>query len=693
MLESSYSDVLVVLSVLVAILAAYTALDMGSRISTAKKPAALWWWLGGSFAMGLGIWSMHFIGMLAFELPIALGYDPWITLFSLVVAIASSAFALWISSSRKHLDWRRLCCGALVLGGGIAAMHYSGMHAMLMAPAIVYDAGLFVLSVIVAVMSSGAALWMTFRLRYRLSHAILFRCGAAVIMGCAIVGMHYSGMAAAQFPLGSICGAARFGMDNNWLSILVTLVTVAVLGITLIISVLDGRHESHTGVLNESLSEANRKLRHLALHDALTGLPNRALLEDRAEQMINAAQRNHSRFALLFMDLDGFKAVNDAHGHAVGDALLVQVAERIKHCLRSEDTVARLGGDEFVVLTEVSDPDEVATLAARLVEQTVKPFSVHACELRLSMSIGIAIYPEDGMDTHTLLINADAAMYHRKDLGRDGYSFFDSSMNANAQEYLQLIHDLRFAVERGELVLHYQPKFDDPAQPVVGAEALVRWNHPSRGLVLPDDFIPVAEKTGLITAIDNWVLNEACRQLKIWRDTELGADWTVAVNVSAVQFRHPQLIETVRQALDRHQLPARSLILEITETTTMRDVEESLAILQQLAKMGVKISIDDFGTGYSSLMYLRRLPANELKIDRGFVRELKQDTEDAAIVSAIVALGKALSLNVVAEGVETMSQQKLLAELGCNSLQGYLLGRPMAADDFMCAADDRLQTN
>lgn len=683
MLDSDYNDPLVVLSFLVAILASYTALDMAGRIRTSQGSAVCWWWGGGAFAMGLGIWSMHFIGMLAFRLPIDLGYDPWITLLSLGIAVAASAFALWIAC-RRQLTRKRLLVGAMVLGLAVAGMHYSGMAALRMMPGIVYDPAWFALSILIAVVASGAALWMTVRVYEQSSHPRVLRVGAASIMGCAIVGMHYTGMAAAQFPLGSICGAARFGMDAYWLSTMVVLVTVAVLAIALVISILDRRFESHTGALNVSLHEANETLRRMALHDALTGLPNRALLEDRIEQTRQAAIRKQVGFSLLFMDLDGFKAVNDAHGHAVGDRLLVEVARRVRDSIGEDDTVARLGGDEFVVLMQNGSPDDVATLAQTIVDLISRPFVIQGYELRLSTSIGIAIYPQNGQASHALLVNADAAMYHSKDMGRNRYSFFDPSMNIDAEDHLRLVHDLRLAVERRELVLHYQPKFDDPDGPVVGAEALVRWHHPIRGMVPPDRFIPAAEKTGLIIAIDNWVLNEACRQLKVWRDTE-NADWTIAVNLSALQFSHPGLVDSVRNVLERHQLPASSLILEVTESTAMRNVQASMDILQRLHDMGVRISIDDFGTGYSSLLYLKRLPASELKIDRAFVRDLVHDSEDAAIVSAIVALGKALNLNVVAEGVETLSQQNFLTRLGCNSLQGYLLGRPLPAQQFLDA--------
>ncbi|HEY9102942.1 putative bifunctional diguanylate cyclase/phosphodiesterase [Chitinimonas sp.] len=678
MLTGSYSSLLVLLSLLVAILAAYTALDLAGRITTAQGRAAHWWLAGGACAMGIGIWSMHFIGMLAFRLPIELGYDPHITLLSLLIAIASSALALWLVS-RQTLPWSRLVGGALLMGAGVSAMHYTGMAAMRMLPGIVYRPVLFTLSVIIAVVASGAALWLAFRLRHHGAGVRLFRAAAAVLMGIAIVGMHYTGMAAAEFPLGSVCGAVRDGFSTGWLALFIISVTFAVLAIALIVSVLDLRLELRTAVLASSLNEANQELQYLALHDNLTRLPNRVLLGDRLDQAIQRARRERGLFALMFMDLDGFKAVNDAYGHRIGDLLLVAIAQRITAAVRAQDTLARVGGDEMVLLSSVGDPSDVATMAEKLTALIREPVSVEGHELRVSVSIGIALYPGDGTVPDELLSNADAAMYHAKGQGRDSYRFFEASMNANMHNQLQLVQDLRQAQVRGELVLHYQPKFRAPAGPMTGVEALLRWQHPERGLIPPNDFIPLAEKTGLILPIGAWVLDEACRQMRSWRDAGQ-APRSIAVNLSALQFSHTSLIQTVRETLDRHGLEAACLTLEVTESTAMRDADASLSILQILHDMGVHISIDDFGTGYSSLLYLKRLPASELKIDRGFVRDLARDTEDAAIVAAIVALGQTLDLKIVAEGVETADQQTFLTQLGCDALQGYLLGKPMTAE-------------
>ncbi|PQZ86361.1 MULTISPECIES: bifunctional diguanylate cyclase/phosphodiesterase [Pseudomonas] len=681
MLIGSYSPSLVVISLFVAILASYTALDLSGRIATARGRAVYLWIAGGAIAMGIGVWSMHFIGMLALRLPFALGFDLGITAFSLLVAVLSSGFALWLVSQPQLPAWQ-VGFGALVMGTGIAAMHYTGMAAMRMTPGIDYDPSLFGASLLIAVAASGAALWIAHNLRRNTPYVRLLRGAAAVVMGFAIVGMHYTGMAAARFADESFCGAALNGLSGKGLDNLVLVTTLAVLAIALLTSLLDARLEARTAVLADSLSLANQELTHLALHDMLTGLPNRTLLADRIQQAMQAVKEQGGCFALMFIDLDGFKPVNDAFGHYMGDQLLREVGLRLREDLRSHDTLARIGGDEFVLLVQLAQPDDALRLAERQVGLINQAFHVAEHELKISASIGIALFPGNGGNPHELLMNADAAMYHAKGMGKNGYSFFDVSMNTNARKQLQLLQDLRNAIEHEQFRLYYQPKFDAVTGIAVGAEALLRWEHPQQGLLLPAMFIELAEKTGLIIPMGEWVLNEACRQMRVWY-TEGYEDWRIAVNLSALQFCHAGLVNSVAAALERHQLPANSLTLEITETTAMSDADASMTVLQQLSDMGVDLSIDDFGTGYSSLMYLKRLPANELKIDRGFVRDLEHDSDDAAIVSAIVALGQALGLRIVAEGVETDVQQNFLTRLGCNSLQGFLLGHPLPADGFM----------
>jgi diguanylate cyclase (GGDEF)-like protein len=624
---------------------------------------------------------MHFMGMLAFHLPIELGFDVPITLLSLLIAILASGFALWLVS-QPQLPMLQLSFGALIMGAGISGMHYCGMAALRMQPGIEYDPARFALSLLIAFSASAAALWIAFRLRQQTPYVWLFRAGAAVFMGMAIVGMHYTGMSAATFADGSFCGAIGNGLRVDGLDKLVLVASMAVLSIALLTSILDARLESRTAELSNSLRVANRELTQLALHDTLTGLPNRVLLADRIEQAMRTVQEHGGWFALMFMDLDGFKPINDAFGHHMGDQLLREVALRLRNDMNGRNTLARIGGDEFVLLVELPERDDAPAYAAQQVTLLSQPFIVADNSVQISASVGIALYPGNGETQHELLMNADAAMYHAKAAGKNGYSFFDASMNTNARNQLQLLQDLRGGLKEQQFCLYYQPKFDAVTGQPIGAEALLRWHHPLQGLLLPDKFIGLAEKTGLIIPIGDWVLNEACRQMRVWH-TQGYSHWRIAVNLSALQFCHTGLVDSVASALVLHQLPANNLTLEITESTAMSDADASMGVLQQLAKMGVDLSIDDFGTGYSSLMYLKRLPANEIKIDRGFVRDLEHDSDDAAIVSAIVALGQALGLRIVAEGVETDMQQSFLTKLGCDSLQGFLLGHPLPAEKFM----------
>lgn len=575
MLIGSYSPALVLISLLVAVLASYTALDLAGRIATTQGRAARLWMTGGALAMGVGVWSMHFIGMLAFTLPIELGYDVSITALSLLIAILSCGFALWLVSQPRLPAWQ-LAFGALFMGAGISAMHYTGMAALQMQPGIDYDPTLFGASLVIAVGASAAALWIAFRLRQNTPHVRLARAGAAVIMGIAIVGMHYTGMAGARFSEGSFCGALG-GLSGKGLDNLVLITTLAVLSIALLTSILDARLEARTAELAQSLTLANRELTQLALHDPLTGLPNRVLLADRIGQAMYRVREQGGCFALMFIDLDGFKPVNDAFGHHMGDLLLREVALRLREDLRSQDTLARIGGDEFVLLVQLAEADDALRLAARQVGLIGRTFRVAEHELQISASVGIALYPGNGHSAEELLMNADAAMYHAKGTGKNGYSFFDASMNSNARRQLQLLQDLRIAVEQRQFSLHYQPKFDAANGRPVGAEALLRWVHPTQGLLMPDTFIDLAEKTGLIIAIGEWVLNEACRQMREWY--VLGyTDWRIAVNLSALQFCHAGLVQSVATALATHCLPANSLTLEITETTAMSDADASMTV-------------------------------------------------------------------------------------------------------------------
>ncbi len=428
------------------------------------------------------------------------------------------------------------------------------------------------------------------------------------------------------------------------------------------------------------LREAQARAQHLADHDALTGLPNRRLLEDRLTQALAMSHRNREHTAVMFVDLDRFKAINDTLGHAVGDVLLKEVSQRLVNQLRTGDTICRIGGDEFVlVLPQIKRTSDVAQVAHKVIEQLSLPLIVEERELVVTPSIGIAVFPDDGRDAETLIRNADAAMYHAKEAGRANYQFFTEQMNQAASRRIALESDLRRALSKGELRVHYQRFVTSGGrsheEKTAGHEALLRWQHPERGLVEPGDFIQLAEETGLILRIGEWALREACR----W-GTFIGGEHQIAVNLSPRQFNDPNLPRIIAAALKETGLPPRLLELEITESLAMRETDTTLATLRKLKQLGVSIAIDDFGTGYSSLAYLKRFPVDKLKIDRSFVAELPGDREQCAIVSAIVALAHALNVKVVAEGVEKKGQRDFLARCGCDFIQGYLVGKPLDAD-------------
>jgi len=417
-----------------------------------------------------------------------------------------------------------------------------------------------------------------------------------------------------------------------------------------------------------------------AYHDLLTGLPNRALFKDRLGQAMVQAKRHGQTMATLFLDMDHFKVVNDTLGHLVGDGLLQALAQRLRGSLREGDTLSRIGGDEFMLLLpHIRTRDNAAYIAQKIIASLKQPFSIEGHELYASMSIGIAIFPDDGDNIETLIKHADIAMYHAKDHGRNDYKFFTQDLHKSYTGRLAIENEMRHALENKEFEVFYQPQVAVESQRIRGMEALIRWNHPTRGMVSPNDFIPVAEASGLITPISEWVINAACRQAKLWRDSGMPAV-TMAVNLSARQIEHPQFVDKFLQCLHKHMPDGQGIEIEITETTLMRDMEGAISKLRKLADMGVEISIDDFGTGYSSLSYLKKLPINTIKIDRSFIHDLTGHMNNGStIVAGIAAMAKGLNLKVVAEGVETQEQLDYLQTLGCDTYQGFFYSRPVNA--------------
>ena len=940
-MEANYDIGLVILSVVMATFVSFTALGLVSHIPRVDK-ADVWRWItGGAISMGSGVWTMHFIGMLAFHLPIPVAYDPGITGLSILFAIGGSAVALWVV--HDGIDSKlKLHSSATLLALAICAMHYTGMAAMRMLPGIVYSPTLVFASFLVAYGASLFALTVTFS-SSAASLPILFshrNIAGALLMGGAVAGMHYIGMAAASFSNGSICQAVPGGLAGAELAIVVAVLALFVLVLTLLalrfdlrfaeqqmqnmellkqqnlaledkasrlademvrqiretaqqdrllativeqardalittdtqgkitswnwaaeqlfgyqsdeavgsrlsrfitetidgetnpdpdrgyttlhnrngdkilatagitplcneenmltghiytfrditaekysreqmllwskvfehsgqaIMITDtqnrlvsvnqafvdilgytpkevigrnpnmlssGKHDTafyqamwrdvlekgfwqgeiwnrhkdghlvpewlhitttknkkgkitnHIAIFTDATAykEKEAHIEHLAQHDMLTGLPNRVLLEDRLSQAIAHADRRDDLVAVMFIDLDRFKLINDTLGHHVGDKLLQEVGIRLTMAVRDEDTVSRQGGDEFiVVLRELKTAKDAMVIAENLVAELSTEYRIEGHTLRVTPSIGISLYPLDANDAETLVRNADAAMYHAKEMGRANFQFFTNDLNQALSERLQLEQELRAAVDKQQFSLHFQPQVRLSDGLTTGVEVLLRWFHPQRGAIGPDRFIPLAEDINLIQPLGNWVLEQAVTRLAQWRDTPLQS-LQMSVNVSARQLEAPGFCAFVESLLDRHSIDPSRLKLEITETALMRDIELSARHLALLHQLRLRISVDDFGTGYSSLAYLKNLPIDELKIDREFIRNVDHNAYDEAISRAIIALANTLNLQRVAEGVETEKQRRFLQIAGCRHAQGYLFARPMPYEELL----------
>lgn len=953
-IPATYDYRLVSLSVVIAVFASYTALDLAGRVTATRDQARLAWLIGGATAMGTGIWSMHYTGMLAFRLPMRVYYHLPTVILSLLAAIFASFIALWVVS-RPRVTKLHILGGSLLMGAGIATMHYTGMAAMRLAAHHHYHMGLWLLSVLLAVVISLAALWLTIHFREE-NRGRFLKFAISLVMGLAIPVMHYTGMAAVSYmptnTAPNLSNAIDISVLANSAIILITLITLAsallsslvdrrfsaqarelalseqryqhlfesnphptfvfdlqtlsflavnqaaitkygfsseefqarkitnlhsseVLGRLLEATQSDvpteaqHRHKDGTpfdvelslriiswadkpaGLLlanditerkrneqmeterrnfletitqNQPLEESLDQLVHIlenqlpgalcsilmqkpsrvchvvassfskeisvglegfgleeiaealgltadrqenaltddfpgqcperelsewakalslkscwsapvvdaharllgviavffrdlrpytsqdrnrlqvaagmasiaiehrrltdrlsyqAQHDALTGLPNRFLLGDRLEQAIAYSNRHRSGLAVLLLDLDGFKYINDSLGHQAGDEVLVEVSRRLRSVTRQVDTVARIGGDEFcLVSSDVRSADDALKIAQTCLDVLRKPILIGGRDYAVSASIGISCYPEHGQVPELLQQHADAAMYHAKFNGKNGFQVFTPELNAHLRESVQLMSDLRGALDNGQFRLEYQPQFLADGE-LVGFEALLRWDHPERGAIPPSTFIPIAEETGLVVPIGKWVLDQACRQVAAWRAAGYET-LRVAVNVSTLQLERPDWVATISAALTSNGLPPSALELELTESVVMKNCERAAERLTELRTLGISAAIDDFGTGYSSLKYLQNLPIDTLKIDQSFVRNLNplsnRESGNGAIVRAIVTLAQQLGLRVVAEGVETNDELTMLRRLGCDLVQGYLFAKPMAVE-------------
>ncbi|EMB4294390.1 putative bifunctional diguanylate cyclase/phosphodiesterase [Enterobacter roggenkampii] len=673
MLNISWDPVLIAISYLVAFIASFVALDSAGKIPLSSRKAALFWRIAGGMTLGIGIWSMHFIGMLSMQMPMMMRYDLWLTLASLGVAIIASTTALDIAVAGKKRSAFRPIVATAILSAGVVSMHYIGMAALMLDGSIIWDRRIVGLSVVIAVVASGTALWLAFRLRDK--GVFIERLLAALVMGAAICAMHYTGMSAAHYP--EMSHTLPGGIGELGLSIWVSVTTLCLLGVMLIISLIDSHRR--TGRLTDNLRQLNRQLELQARFDALTGLANRHQMDLRMQDCLRSALLSNRQFAVIFLNVDHFKRVNDTWGHSVGDELLITVAQRITSRLSREMTLARLGGDAFILLVPECDDDKLNALLASLLEDVRRPLSICGHTLNTTMSAGVSLYPQDGETLHELKLKADAALHHVKDDGRNGWARYRTEMSTAIPAKPGFLQELSQALERDQFELWYQPTWYAQEKTIHGFEALLRWRHPEQGVVLPGLFIPSLEQTGLIIPVGNWAIEAACRQLHFW--TEQGfSQWTLSLNLSPVQFEQPDIFHIVSSMLEKYNLSPSRLILEVTESTALKNLDRSIELLNAFNHAGITVSIDDFGTGYSNLLMLSVLPAKELKIDKSFVTSMLENEKTYKLVETIMSIARTMEMNVVAEGIETEEQQAVLTRLGCDYLQGYLFSRPLPAE-------------
>ncbi|MCA0987467.1 bifunctional diguanylate cyclase/phosphodiesterase [Guptibacillus algicola] len=787
-----YNVWLVSLSFAVAVLAAFTSLQIASRLLGSKGKDRMIWIAMGSLTLGAGIWSMHFVAMLAYDTNMLVTYDPLFMSISILLSITSSAIAFYVISLEINKTSTHLVVSSLI-GMGIISMHYIGMAAMQMPATISYDAGLVSLSVCIAFIASFTALKLF--LSYAQTDSGKWRVWtSSFIMGVAISGMHYTGMAAASFHGTSVAKPPQLqtSVDQSTLGYLVVGGVLLIMAFSVIMikyqsriedsnhrfhimdrmhrsiiesandavitadhkgkilswnkaaetifgyrakevieqplktimpsgfrvahqngleryqktqekrvigqtveleglhksgrtfpielslsTINDGERAYFTGIIRDITEriESQKRIEELVYRDDLTHLPNRRMLHDHLSSCIEQAVNHPQTIAVMFLDLDRFKQINDVFGHRVGDELLKEIARRTQSCLAKKDLLARQSGDEFVVVLPHTSEFQVGNVAKEIIKVISEPFLFEKLELYTSTSIGISLYPGDGTTADTLLKHADTAMYEAKKEGGSQYSYFTNEINSVISRKMLLETGLRKAIEREELQVYYQPQVNVTTQKVIGFEALVRWNHPTLGLVSPYEFIPLAEETNLIIPMGEWILRTSCVQFKKWLEEDETLNH-ISVNISALQFRQPNFAEVVETILSDTNLDASYLELELTESV-VQEPERAIPIMLRLKKMGVKLSLDDFGTGYSSLSYLKDFPLDTLKIDKSFTQAIHESSKDKAVVETIVHMALNLGLNVIAEGIETTEQLDHIIESKCHEYQGYLCSPPL----------------
>ena len=668
MVHVDYDSTLIVGSFIVAAVICYIVVSIEQSIfqhsnKNIEKPILL---LNG-LLLGLAISIVHFVGMHAYNL-LTVGF--YLLAASYAVSVFFSCLAIWLTA-RLTLPLPRLLLSAIVMGLGISASCYINMLASnLDAYKKDYASYLIVFSVLIAMSGSGLAFLLARKLKDNARHRFGLKVAFALMMALSITGTHYTALVATNIAENFI---TQYQAEHDLLLFTIILVTCLVLVASFIVAVLEHRLEQR----NRELHKANKELASLSIQDNLTKLPNRLYLVEYAEVLLSDHRYKNQQIAFLYIDLDRFKSINDAFGHHVGDQLLIQMANRLHWQLNDQCKLLRMGGDEFLLIAENTSAEEVIVLAEKVLHLIQEGYQIGSKEINITASLGVALFPEHGNNVQDLLMNADAAMLMSKEQGRNTYTIFSySTHQQEARSQSKLINDLYKAIEDKQFVLNYQPKFNTNLE-ICGVEALIRWKHPTLGVLTPHMFIEGAEKTGLIVPMGYWALEQACQQIQQW-ERDHTQFYPVAVNLSALQFENKKLFSTLEMLLKKYQIQPHHLIIEITESTAMRHIELSIHTCERLRDMGIRIAIDDFGTGHSSFLYLKDLPVDELKIDRGFIVNLKPDSKEEVILESIIQLAKKLGLTVTAEGVETQQQLEILTRLGCQQFQGYLLGMPVS---------------
>ena len=791
-LTGSYNGWLVFLSIAVAAVASYAALHLASRVVQSNGAKKKVWLIIGAMIMGMGIWSMHFIDMMTFQMRAGITYETPLLISSILASFFGSLIAFSICI-QKQLSTRRLLIGSITMGSAICSMHYLAMESMTNV-SISYNPALFFLSFFIAAITSYFSLKLFFRVDLTKDKRknYLLKAVGSMLLGCAIAGMHYTGMAGSTMFLhsdGHAAGGGFLEMSPFSLSIFIGFMTLIVQSLMIFGAYIDHRimtqsdqlkeneqrfqsmikhnidgiivlsvdrkvlsandsgkqiltlcnskigddvsqyvmptelweefisqskkaitreaelkaadrfyyyHVTYIPVhVNDSLDSiylvlkdltqqriAEKEIHVMAHYDALTELPNRRHGINYLNDVLSAQEETKTSTAVLFLDLNRFKIINDALGHNIGDLLLKAAANRLTQCLPDNGFIARLGGDEFLMIFPHLEHDtlKIEQITRNIIRQFERPFFIQNHQLITSISIGIAISPQNGKDGMELMRKADMAMYLSKKHKQSRYEFFTESMERLSEDRLNRELELRDAIQREQFVLHYQPQISAKTRKMTGVEALLRMKAPDGSLKSPEAFIELAEESGLIIDIGRWVIDIACKQAKMWYDD--GLKIPVAVNLSAKQFNSEDLIDLIKLTLKKYDLKPSLLELEVTESMTMDNIKQSKQVLTSLKKLGVRISIDDFGTGHSSLSYLKDLPIHRLKIDKSFIEDILSDSKSEQITGAIIAMGHQLSLEVIAEGVETFAQAQLLSAQGCDDLQGFYYAKPLPASDI-----------